>query len=273
MTGPASKARAAAGSGRRAEQSPAFGVLVMVGLIAYGVVHLLIAWIAVQVAWGGSGEEASQTGALQEMAETPVGVPLLWITALGLFALAVWMVASAIWGYADDNGATKVGKRLGAAAKAVIYAALGVSAIGTATGSGGGSGDQGQQTMTAKLLGLPFGPVLVIIVGVVIVVIGGRLVYRGVKAKFLDDLQDHPGKAAEMFGRVGYVAKGIALGVVGILFAVAGFTYDPEKAGGLDDALKTLRDQPFGAVLLTLVALGIASFGVYCFYWSRHAKR
>jgi Domain of Unknown Function (DUF1206) len=39
--------------------------------VAYGVVHLLIAWIAllVAVAWSGTSEQASQQGALQELAE------------------------------------------------------------------------------------------------------------------------------------------------------------------------------------------------------------
>ncbi len=73
-------------------------------------------------------------------------------------------------------------------------------------------------------------------------------------------------------GRAGYIAKGIALGIVGVLFGWAAISYDPEKAGGLDMALRTLREQPGGPMLLTAVALGIACCGVYCFVWSRNAK-
>ena len=60
--------------------------------------------------------------------------------------------------------------------------------------------------------------------------------------------------------------------MVGVLFALAGITHDPNKAGGLDQALRTLLGLPFGQILLTAVALGIAAFGVYCFVWARHAK-
>ena len=49
-------------------------------------------------------------------------------------------------------------------------------------------------------------------------------------------------------------------------------TYDPEKAGGLDDALRTVNRAPFGAGLLTLMALGLACFGIYRFAWARHPK-
>ena len=78
--------------------------------------------------------------------------------------------------------------------------------------------------------------------------------------------------ATVTLGRAGYIAKGIALGIVGVLFGWAAISYDPEKAGGLDTALRTLREQPGGPLLLTAVALGIACFGVYCFVWSRNAK-
>jgi hypothetical protein len=73
-------------------------------------------------------------------------------------------------------------------------------------------------------------------------------------------------------GSVGYIAKGIALAIVGVLFGWAAFTYDPEKAGGMDAALATIKNQPAGTVLLVAMAVGIACFGVYCFAWARFAR-
>jgi hypothetical protein len=64
----------------------------------------------------------------------------------------------------------------------------------------------------------------------------------------------------------------VALSIIGALFGWAALTYDPKKAGGMDAALMTIRDQPFGVVLLLVVALGIACFGVYCFAWARFAR-
>ena len=55
-------------------------------------------------------------------------------------------------------------------------------------------------------------------------------------------------------GRVGYVAKGVALAILGGLVIAAVVTADPEKAGGLDAALRTVGEQPFGQVLLVLTA-------------------
>ena len=83
----------AAGAADRAGNSDALEHLARVGLIAYGVVHLLLAWLALQLAWGGGGQEASQSGAMATLSESPVGKPLLWVIALGMIALAAWQAA------------------------------------------------------------------------------------------------------------------------------------------------------------------------------------
>ena len=138
---------------------------------------------------------------------------------------------------------------------------------------GSSSDGNAQQTFTATLLSKPFGVVLVVASGSAVAIVGGRLAYRGVTSKFTHDLEGGVSRGVVRLGQVGYIAKGVALAIIGILFVVAAVTADPNKAGGIDTALRTLRDQPFGAVLLTLMALGIAAFGLYCFAWSRHAKK
>jgi hypothetical protein len=73
-------------------------------------------------------------------------------------------------------------------------------------------------------------------------------------------------------GVAGYSAKGVAFGITGLLVIVAAVTYDADKSRGLDGALRTLREQSYGAILLTLVALGITAFGVFCFVQARYRK-
>lgn len=265
-------AESAKDTGQQIEHSQSFGALITVGLLAYGVVHLLVAWIALQLAWTGTGQSASQEGALQQLASGTVGDLLIWVTAVGLFALTLWQVFEAIWGHRDrEEGRGRIVKRLGSAGKAVVYLALGINAVTTAVGSS--SSGNGEQTMTAKLMSGTAGRYLVGLIGIAVMVVGGRLVYRGLKKKFTRDLTGGVSPAVVRLGQIGYVAKGVALAVVGVLFVVAAVTFDAKRAGGLDGALRSLRGQAFGPILLTVLALGIACFGLYCFAWSRHAKK
>lgn len=258
-------------AGREVKQSPAYSVLVTVGLICYGIVHLLIAWTAVQLAWGGGGQEASSSGALKELAAQPFGQVLLLVVAVGLLTLVLWQGLEAAIGHTRFDGTKRTVKRLSSIGKAVVYAALGVSAARTAlTASSGGTSEE---TLTSRLMSVPAGAVLVGLVGVVVAIFGVTQVVRGIRRTFLEDLDGGVSKGQQTVGVAGFAAKGAAFIVMGGLFALAAFTTDPEKAGGMDDALRTLREQPFGPYLLTVMAAGIACFGLYCFVWSKHAKR
>jgi hypothetical protein len=271
------------GAAGRAGDSDALENLARVGLIAYGVVHLLIAWLALQLTFGGgSGQSADQSGALATVAESPIGKPLLWVIAVGLVALALWQAAEVLrWrrGLSASGEARKkaVTKTVKSVAKTVVYLALAVLAVRAATG-GGQSGSAQQQQQAAGVFGWPGGRWLVGAVGLVVIGVGVYLVAKGLRRKFLEelDLTSAPARTralVEKLGLVGYPAKGVALGVVGALLTYAAVTFDPAKASGLDGALRTILDAPFGRVLLTLVALGIAAFGAYCFVRARHPER
>ena len=67
-----------------------------VGLIAYGVMHFLIGYLAIRLAWGLRGADADQTGALQTVADGPGGTVLLWAIGLGMLALALWQAGEVL---------------------------------------------------------------------------------------------------------------------------------------------------------------------------------
>ncbi|WP_433017402.1 DUF1206 domain-containing protein [Kribbella sp. CA-294648] len=249
---------------QQARQSPVYHASITVGLIAYGVVHLLIAWIAVQIAWGKKSEEGSHEGALHELASKPFGEVLLWIAAAGLLSLVIWKGFEVAYGF-DTK------KRLKAAGRALLYLVLAISAAKVAMGSSKSSAGT-SSGLSAKLMQNGAGRVLVVLIGLLIVGFGIYQIHKAIKKKFLQDLVGGVSESTILLGRIGYAAKGIAFVIAGALFAWAAIDYDPKKAGGLDTALRTVRDQPFGSVLLTLLALGVAAFGIYAFVWSRNAK-
>jgi len=260
----------------RIDNSDALDHGVRVGLVAYGVVHLIVAWTALQLALGDQSGSASQTGAFSQMAETTAGQLSLYVVAAGFFALVVWQAFEAAVGHRRSDGAKRVFHRIGSAAKAVVYAVLGVSAFKMALGQGQGS--SGTDTWTAKLMSAPGGQLLVGAVGLTIIGIGVYLVYKGLSEKFSKDL-DAGAKSGDrrttimLLGKVGYAVKGVAFVAVGLLFVVAAVQHEADKSGGLDQALHQLLQQPFGGVLVGGIALGLACFGLYCFAWARHLDR
>jgi hypothetical protein len=267
-------------AGDKAEQvgdSKALEVLARVGLVAYGVVHLLLGWLALQIAWGLSGRESADTsGAMKTLADQPFGQVLLWLVAVGLASLALWQASAVIWGYRNLEGAERVRKQITSGAKAVVFAALGYSAGAAALGAGSSSA-QSQQQATSGVLGWPGGRVIVIVAGLVIIGVGVAAIVKGVKKSFAEEIDTSPlsptlRTAVARLGQVGYIAKGLALGVVGGLLSYATLTFDPRKVQGLDGAMHTILAQPFGRFLLTAVALGFAAFGLFAILQSRYRR-
>jgi hypothetical protein len=250
-----------------------YQLLISVGLVSYGVVHLVLAWIFAQVALsGGGGEDASSTGALKQLGQQPFGLVLLWVMAIGLLALVLWQGLEAIGGKPGADAKDQLKNRGRAIGRAAVYLVLGITAVRIAIGAGAGSGNS-EETLSARLMSAPFGVVLVVAVGIAVLAVGISQVVKGIKRKFVkDDLAGGVGRGVVVLGTVGWVAKGVALGVIGLLFGWAAIQHDPKKAGGMDAAMGTLRDQPFGPVLLLAVAAGFAAFGLYCFAWARNAR-
>ena len=257
---------------RRVSRSPWLERAARVGFVVSGLLHLLIAYIAVQVAWSRPSAKADQSGALSLLARHTWGEAVLWVGVVGFAALGVWQLAEALLPRIGDVK-DQLADRAKALAKGVVYLVLAVSTLSFARGTGSGSSSSNQtKDFTATLMSHAGGRVLVFVVGLAIIGVGGYHVYKGVTKRFLDDLVGDPGVVVEHLAVAGYVAKGVALGIVGVLFCIAGARQQPSKASGLDGALRTLRGQPLGGVLLTLVAIGLAAYGLYSFARAKRAR-
>jgi len=261
---------------KQAHESDWLDHAVRIGLVSYGIVHLMVAWLAGQLALGEKAESASNAGALHAIAEQPLGGVLIWMIAVGMVLLVIWRLLEFALGHRDvDDDAKRWRKRTASLGKGVIYAVIAWSAVKVAVGDGS---QGGTDSTTAKLMDLPGGRVIVGAVALAIVAYGGLLVFRGWTEKFTEhlDWQGQSGKDGSVyvtFGKVGHIAKGIAIGIVGGLFAYAAITHEAKKSGGLDQALQTVREQPFGQVLLIAMALGLACYGLFCFARARHLSR
>lgn len=254
-----------------AKESPALAWTARLGFACYGVVYLLIAWLTAELAFGSPDGSASRQGALDQVAQQPLGGVLLWVAVGGFAALVVWELCQVVGGHRDQEGLRRLAGRTGSGFRAVVFASFGFSAGQIAAGSGsGGSGGSGsgEEGYTARALGLPFGQVLVAAVGVGIAAYGVGSIVAGLTDRWRRQLDSEgragtAGAALAALARTGYVARGIAFGVVGGLVLWAAVTHDPQKSGGLDEALATLRDAPAGPYLLLLVALGLGCYGVF----------
>ncbi|MET7290297.1 DUF1206 domain-containing protein [Streptomyces sp. NPDC005573] len=256
----------------RANGSTAVRVAGRAGFAARGLIYLLVAAIAVQIAFGseGSGQQADRGGALGQLADKPLGSVMLWIVGLALVGMALWRLSEAAFGASGPDGA-KPSKRAMSAARAVFYGFVSYSVLSYAAGekgSGSGSSDRQTDDVTATVLGWPGGQWIVGVAGAVVVGAGVWIAYRAARKKFRKHLRTGAMSAralrgTDIVGTAGGVARGTIFAVAGVFAIVAAARHQPDQAKGMDDTLRSFRDLPAGPWLLTLIALGLAAFGLF----------
>lgn len=255
-------------AGRDAAGSRWFHWLARTGLLARGVIYLLIGSLAVQIGLGdGGGKAADKQGALQTVAGTPGGVVILWLLVVGFAGLALWGFAEVVYGQPVPNG-TSLGRRLISLGGGVFYGVACAAMLVFALGGGAQSGNEESKTFTAKAMGEPGGRWLVLAVGAGFIAWGAGTFVRTVRRKFTEELDtarmSHRVRpVVEILGLVGRIARGLVFGAIGVFLAYAAITFDPGKAKGLDGTMRSFAGTPGGRWTLVAVAAGLVIFGVY----------
>ncbi|MFS0911953.1 DUF1206 domain-containing protein [Microbacterium sp. 179-I 3D2 NHS] len=258
---------------RAAKDSDAFRLAARIGFIVVGLIHIMIGSFAVSIALGGGGD-ADQDGVMQAIRQSPIGGLLLAIIAAGLVALAVWQIATAFL-VTDRADTKKWGKRVKFFGIALSYLVVAGLAVIFAFG-GSAHSEKASQTLSAVLLAAPAGVVLLVIIGATVAGVGIGFIVSGFTRRFKKLLHlpsdTAPREGIVTFGVIGYIAKGIAVAVTGVLFVIAAFTDDPDASSGLDGALRSLLDLPLGPVVLCVVGVGLAVYGLFCIARSRYSR-
>ncbi len=255
--------------GVEAESRPWLARLARAGMLAPGLLYVLIGGLALALALGRAKGNPSRKGALSELAQHTWGMAVLAAIAAGFAGYALWRFAVAALGEKiESRDDLNVWKRLWYVVRGLMYSVLCFTTVQVMTGSTGGSDTASQRGKTAEVLTWPGGRLIVGAVGLGVIGYGAGSVYRGVTKKFADDLELGSLDASTRTwlcrgGIFGWVARGLVLGLIGVFLVKAAAQYDAKESKGLDAALASIQHQRFGPFLLAVVALGLVSFGLF----------
>jgi Domain of Unknown Function (DUF1206) len=249
------------------------------GWVAKGVVYGLVGVLAIPIAIKGlqadrarnGGKEASQLGAVAEIAETSLGAVALWIIAIGLLLYVVWRVISTV--LPAENSVGTWFTRAGYLISAVMYALLAWSALSFATDQRAvrrsDTEDAKVERFTRDLMDMSAGRWIVGALGVCVVGVGIYFVFKGLRATFRDDLEpagvgpvSH--ESIVTLGRVGWVGRGIVMVLVGWFLTRAAVQFRPAEAQGFDGSLREVTESTIGPVVVGFAALALIVYGVFC---------
>ncbi|MEV7759068.1 DUF1206 domain-containing protein [Microbacterium sp. NPDC089180] len=264
-----STARTAA---REAEANPAFRLAARAGYAANGALHLLIGALVIAVGLGAT-EDSDQTGAFRALAAVPLGAVALWALAVGLVTLGAWHLLQAfaprhltVW--------RRLARIAAEAPQGLVFVFIGLVAASVALGARPRA-EQTTEDLSRGVLMWPIGGFLLGVVGLAVAGVGIGFVWMGIRRSFHSKVRvprGGRGLALTALGMIGFLAKGVALVIVGVLLTVAAITVEPDTAGGLDGAVAAVIALPAGPFLACLVGLGFLSYGVFTIFRARYAR-
>ena len=260
-------------------QAPWFTALARLGCAAKGLVYIVIGWLALLTAIRAGGQTTDPQGAITTIYQQPFGKVLLFIIFVGFVGYALWQFARAAFNPDGEGDAKKdTVRRIGYAVVGVSYLGFALAALRLTLQQTAPQGSNtSTQDWTARLLSAPFGVFLVVLLGLIVLGVAGALLYEAWKLRFeryfpLGQMNETERKLTRYTGRYGIGSLGAIFIIIGLFLIVAALHHNPAQAQGLAGALATLAAQPFGPVLLGLVALGLLAYGVYSGVEARYRR-
>lgn len=248
------------------------------GFVVRGAIYFVMGIMALQLAIGAGGATTNPTGAIALIGAQPQGKLLLALVAIGLTGYSFWGFVRAIWDpLGRGNGMKGLVERVGFLISGVSYGALVIPTVQYLTNKPGGQASGNPTDLAARLFAQPNGKWLVIAFGAFWLIAAIGQFYGAYSAHFAVDFKTGTMSAqeytwAKRIGRIGFAARGVVFGIVGIFIVQSGLTLDPHKAVNFDGALLKLAQGPNGNLLLALVAVGLVAFGVYSALGARWNK-
>jgi fumarate reductase subunit D len=260
---------------KRAAANPVLALLERLGYAVRGALYAVMGLLALGIAVSvGPGQATDLSGSLVFLAANPFGKLVLIVAAVGLSAYSLWGFIRAIYDPLHrGRDAAGYAARLGFVSSAVSYAAIVLFAIQLLIGSTAASGN-GTKTTIASILTHPGGGWLTVAIGLIAILVGLGQFLEAYRATFQRDLKDTAMSDSERtwairLGRFGMFARGVTFLVIGWFLIQAGLHHDANQVQGFGGAFAFLLGQPFGRVVLGIIALGFVALGLHSFACAR----
>ena len=257
-------------------QQSSIARIAQAGLVAKGIVYVLLGILAFMAAFEIGGQSTGNTdrgGVFTTLKDLPGGTILLALVVAGLFCYTAWR---AIQVFHPSGGDGKASKRLRYAFSGLAYLGVAMGALRLLLYNEKDNGG-GNQQLAATLLQQSYGQWLLGIAALIMAGVGVYQLYYGLSEKYRKHVQglslSSPVSALLVrSGKVGYIARGVVWLIIAWLLLRAARHANSAEAGDTAQAFQFVEGSTAGSLLLGALGLGLAAYGVFNFIRARYER-
>lgn len=249
-----------------------------IGYGARGFVYLSVGALVLLASLDLIGSAVGTRGALEWLAQRPLGRLWALLIGLGLAAFVMWRLLQSVFD-ADREGLSLngLGTRMSQLFSGFSYAALAVAAFSLLAGAPDDPAADGvmkSREHAAAILALPFGQWLLVGGGLAIFGIGVSNIVKAWREDFTEYLacSERLCRRVAPLARIGHIARGLAYLPLASLVVLAGLDDRASEATSFGAALEAVERQPAGPWILTVTALGFVAFGAFSLVEARFRR-
>ena len=254
---------------------PAIRKIAIAGLIAKGIVYVLLGIFGIMAAFeigGQSNNDANKAGVFGSIKEFPGGVLLLALLAGGLICYSIWRGVQTFANNRQEE--TNWTKKLRHFLSGLVYLSFAITAIQMIFHDTADKKDK-NQVLVSQMLDHSYGQWLIGLAALILAAIGIHQIYYGLSEKYRKHVQQlnlHAKGYSLMLrsGKIGYISRGIVWIVIAYLLLQAALHKNSSEAGDMGKAFGFIENSSFGSYLLAALGLGLTAYGIFNFVRARY---
>jgi hypothetical protein len=273
---------------REAADEPWIETAARAGVVARGLVYVVLAYLIARIASGAlggasTGNAASGPGIADAVAQQTGGRVVLFVLAAGLVCYALLSLLDAVVRHNSERSRLKRwGGRAVSAWSFVLYGTFSGYAFATALSGRTRNGtarteDARQAHWSARVLRWPAGWFWLGLLGAVLLVVAAVLAWQALRGTFRDNLDTRrmsrrTKRVALVVGGLGHLGRAALFAIAGWFIGAAALNDKPSDGQGVDGSVRRLAANAAGATLLYAVAVALLGFACYLAVEARYRR-
>lgn len=244
------------------------------GFYTKGLIYIILGVLTLLAALNLGGKVTDKNGAITFLENQIFGKVLLIILGLGLFSYAIWRFYKSYLVVKEENDKTKYVLCIDYFLRGIIYGSLAITVLYKVINQS--KEGFSRETLAHKILNIDNGELILYLIALIILISALNQFFIVYKSSFLKGIKKDKNMESYTFlkrtGKFGITSRGISFVIFAYFIFKASQENNANQVKGTQEMFTYLHELTFGSILMSIMALGFISYGIFQYFFGRYSN-